>query len=383
MQIFRIVFFSGLLLIYTSKVYCQHYQLTPNDKVRRLDTAVPFLLINPDARLGGMGDAGMALGKDNNALASNPSKIAYIDYISGLSLSYSPRMKSLADNISLLYGSGIYKLNNNTFIGSSIRYISLGEFELTDSDSQPLGVFSPNEVAADVTYAKRFGESFSLGTTVRYIYSGLEKANIYDNSQPGSGSSFAVDISALYTNNTILLGKDAIVSFGANVSNIGTKIGNSSNGSKEFIPTMLKLGTAGSFIVDDFNMLSFAVDLSKLLVPSSPLVDLNGKIVSGKNPDRSVPAGIFGSFNDAPGGVSEELKEINIAVGAEYEYNSAFAIRAGYYYQNPLKGFNRYFTTGMGLKYNEFNIDLAYVVGKPQNNILANTLRFSLFYKIK
>jgi hypothetical protein len=177
-----------------------------------------------------------------------------------------------------------------------------------------------------------------------------------------------------------LFGKDAIVSFGANIANIGTKMSYINGGPKYFLPTNMKLGTATTFVIDDYSQFTFALDFNKLLVPTQPIRDSNGAILSGNDPDRSVPAGIFGSFSDAPGGFSEEIKEVSIAAGAEYWYNQQFALRAGYFYESPLKGDRRYLTVGAGLKYNIFNIDFAYLLADPQKSPLANTLRFSLLF---
>ena len=353
---------------------------TNGSQSNNVSTAVPFLLIIPDARAGSMGDAGVAVQPDANAMSINPSKLAFLDRPYGFSASYSPWLKSLVPDINLAYISGFYKLNDYSAIGSSLRYFSLGQIQLTDEGQQDLGVYSPNEFAFDVTYSRRFGEEFSLGTTLRYIYSNLTSGQFSAGQQTKPGTGFGVDVSGYYRKPTVLFNKDAIFSMGANFSNIGAKVGYVDGGSKYFLPTNLKLGAASTFIIDDYNQFTFALDFNKLLVPTQPIRDSNGKITSGKDPDRSVPAGIFGSFSDAPGGFSEELKEVSIAAGMEYWYNQQFALRAGYFYEAPEKGDRRYFTVGAGLKYNIFNIDFAYLLANPQKSPLANTLRFSLLF---
>ena len=353
---------------------------TNGSQSNNVSTAVPFLLIIPDARAGSMGDAGVAVQPDANAMSINPSKLAFLDRPYGFSASYSPWLKSLVPDINLAYISGFYKLNDYSAIGSSLRYFSLGQIQLTDEGQQDLGVYSPNEFAFDVTYSRRFGEEFSLGTTLRYIYSNLTSGQFSAGQQTKPGTGLGVDVSGYYRKPTVLFNKDAIFSMGANISNIGAKIGYVDGGNKFFLPTNLKLGAASTFIIDDYNQFTFALDFNKLLVPTQPIRDLNGKITSGKDPDRSVPAGIFGSFSDAPGGFSEELKEMSIAAGMEYWYNQQFALRAGYFYEAPEKGDRRYFTMGAGLKYNIFNIDFAYLLANPQKSPLANTLRFSLLF---
>lgn len=353
---------------------------TNGSEPNNIRVAVPFLLIAPDARLGSMGEAGVAVQPDANALGVNPSKLAFLNHKYGFAISYSPWLKSLVPDISLTYLSGFYKPDEKTTLGAALRYFNLGELQLTDINQQELGVYSPNEIAFDVTYARQLSESFSLGTSLRYIYSNLTSGQFSSGQQTKAGTAIAVDASAYFKKPTVLWGTDAIVSAGLNISNIGTKMSYSDSGDGQFLPTNLKIGGASTFLIDDFNQFTFALDFNKLLVPTQPVYDVDGKIIAGKDPNRSVPAGIFGSFSDAPGGFAEEMREINVAAGMEYWYNQQFAFRAGYFYESPQKGNRRYFTLGAGLKYNVFNIDIAYLLANAQKSPLANTLRFSLLF---
>lgn len=353
---------------------------TNGSQSNNIITAVPFLLITPDARAGSMGEAGVAALPDANAMSINPSKLAFLELPYGFSASYSPWLKSLVPDINLAYISGFYKINDQSTLGGSLRYFSLGQIQLTDANQQDLGIYSPNEFAFDATYSRRFGDEFALGTTGRFIYSNLSSGQFAAGQQTRAGKAFAVDVSAYYRKQTVMFGKDAIIGAGANFSNIGTKIGYVDGGEKFFLPTNMKIGGASTLIIDDYNQFTLALDFNKLMVPTQPIRDSNGKIISGRDPDRSVPAGIFGSFSDAPGGFSEELKEISISTGVEYWYNQQFALRAGYFYESPQKGDRRYVTLGAGLKYNIFNMDFAYLLANPQKSPLANTLRFSLLF---
>lgn len=353
---------------------------TNGSQSNNVSSAVPFLLITPDARAGSMGEAGVAIQPDANSMSINPAKLAFLEKPYGFSASYSPWLKSLVPDINLAYISGFYKLNDQSTIGGSLRYFSLGQIQLTDAGQQDLGIYSPNEFAIDATYAKRFGNEFSLGTTARFIYSNLTSGQFSAGQETKAGKAFALDVSAFYKKPTVLFGKDAILSAGLNISNIGTKMSYVDGGNEYFLPTNLKLGGASTFIIDDYNQFTFALDFNKLMVPTQPIRDSNGTIISGKDPNRSTLSGMFGSFSDAPGGFSEEMKEISIAAGAEYWYNQQFALRAGYFYETPEKGDRRYFTLGAGLKYNVFNIDFAYLIANPQKSPLANTLRFSLLF---
>ncbi|WP_421945787.1 type IX secretion system outer membrane channel protein PorV [Pedobacter sp.] len=353
---------------------------TNGSESNNIITAVPFLLITPDARAGAMGDAGVAILGDANSASINPAKLAFLEKPYGFSLSYSPWLKNLVPDINLAYVGGFYKLDDRNTIGASLRYFSLGQIQLTDINQQDLGIANPNELAFDVTFARNFGKEFSLGTSLRYIYSNLASGQFSSTGQVRAGSALGIDIAGLYKTPTTMFGKNAIVSAGANISNIGTKMSYSDGGENYFLPTNFKLGGASTIEIDDFNTFTFALDFNKLLVPTQPIYDSNNNIVKGKDPNRSVPAGIFGSFSDAPGGFSEELKEVGISTGFEYWYNQQFAIRGGYNYQSPQKGDSRYFTLGAGLKYNVFNIDFAYLIANAQTSPLANTLRFSLLF---
>ncbi|HEY0175630.1 MAG TPA: type IX secretion system outer membrane channel protein PorV, partial [Pedobacter sp.] len=238
----------------------------------------------------------------------------------------------------------------------------------------------PSEFAVDATYARRFGDSFSLGTTLRYIYSNITTGQFSTGQGSRPGKSLAVDVSGYFKQPTYWLGHDAILSAGINISNIGTKMSYSDAAESYFLPTNLKIGGAATFILDEDNELTAALDFNKLLVPTQPIYNTDGSIQSGKDPDRSVPAGIFGSFSDAPGGAGEELKEINIASGLEYWYMKKFALRAGYFYENPNKGDRRYFTMGTGVRYQSMELNFSYLLASSQNSPLANTLRFSLLF---
>ena len=344
-----------------------------------IQTAAPFLLIAPDARSGAMGDVGAAISADVNSMHWNPAKLAFVENRTGFSVSYTPWLRNLVPDIDLGYLAVYHQLDERNTIGGSLRYFSYGSIQLTDNSQQDIGIYSPNEFAVDGTFARKFGENFSLGTAVRYIRSSLSNGQ-FNGQEIRPASALAADVSAYFKNGTMLLGKDAEVAWGVNISNIGTKVNYSDAAEKSFLPTNLKIGGATTLNIDDLNKFTVALDINKLLVPTSPIRDENGNITSGKDPDRSVPSGIFGSFSDAPGGFSEEVKEINYSLGTEYWYNQQFAVRAGYFYENPTKGDRQYLTLGAGLKYNVFNLDFAYLLANQQKSPLAQTLRFSLIF---
>ncbi|MFD1257399.1 type IX secretion system outer membrane channel protein PorV [Mucilaginibacter terrae] len=341
-------------------------------------TAVPFLTISPDSRSGAMGDAGVALAPDVNANYWNPSKLAFIEGQDNASLSYSPWLRNLVSGINLAYLSYARKLDERNTIGLSMRYFNLGNIQLIDGGQNDQGTYSPNEFSIDGSFARKFGQNFSLGLTARYIHSGLTNGAVVNGQQTKSGNAIAADVSAYYTIPTRQFGKDAQMSFGANFSNLGTKMSFASNGQQYFLPANFRIGAADTWYLDNSSQFTLTLDLNKLMAPTPPIRDANGNVVSGYDDDRSIPAGIFGSFADAPGGFKEELKEISYAAGAEYGYNKQFFLRAGYFYENPSKGNRQYATLGAGFKYDIFNLDLAYLLATQQKSPLANTLRFTV-----
>jgi hypothetical protein len=356
-------------------------------QLNTITTAVPFLQITPDSRSGAMGDAGVALSPDANSIHSNPSKLAFIENDMGASLSYSPWLRNLVPDINLAYLTFFKRIDNRSAVGGSLRYFSLGEITFTDINAQAIGQFNPNEFALDFTYASKLSDYFSIGITGRFINSNLTQGQAESN----PGRAVSADVSAFYESDRFRLGDyNAVARAGANISNIGSKIAYTETADADFIPINMRLGAGLTLDLDDYNQLSFLFDINKLLVPTPPVYarnengDLifdsegNAVIAEGEDPDRGIASGMFGSFNDAPGGAQEEFRELNYSVGLEYWYDQQFAVRMGYFYEHPSKGDRQFFTAGLGLRLNVIGIDLAYLVGNAQRNPLANTVRLSL-----
>ena len=329
-----------------------------------IQTAVPFLLITPDSRSGALGEAGVALSPDANANFWNPAKLAFIESPDNVSVNYSPWLRSLIPDVTLSYLGYAHKLDERNTIGASIRYFNVGTIQSYDGFQNFQGNFISSEYSIDASFARTFGEEFSIGLTARYIRSNLSNGYSVSGVTAKPGNALAADVSLFYKTQAQQFGKDALFSFGANISNIGTKISYSNDGTKYFLPTNLKLGIADMVNLDDVNSVTFAFDINKLLVPTRP------------NSDASVPSGLFGSFSDAP--LSEEMQELSFSPGLEYWYNKLFALRVGYLYQNPNKGGLHYLTLGTGFKYEQFAFDFSYIAASQQSSPLANTLRFSL-----
>lgn len=278
------------------------------------------------------------------------------------------------------YLSGYYRANERNTVSASLRYFSMGDINFSDDYFQDLGVYSPNEAAIDLGYSLKLGPDFAIGGNIRYISSNLFGGGTV-NGNGGSGKAVAVDVSALHRSDITLAGAAAVLSFGLNLSNIGTKMTYRNTGQSYFLPANMKLGSALK-LGEGQNKLTLLLDFNKLMVPTQPVYDSSGNIVKGRNPDRSVPSGIFGSFSDAPGGLREELKELGISTGAEMSFRETFFLRAGYLYQHPEKANTSYLTLGLGVHYSSLSLDFSYLVGSGYNP-LRNTLRFGIQTKFR
>ena len=366
-------------------------------QLNTITTAVPFLQITPDSRSGALGDAGVALSPDANSTFWNAAKLAFVEDDVELSLSYSPWLRALVNDMSLSFLSGYKKLSKNQTIGGSLRYFTLGNITFTDEFGVTIRDFKPNEFSLDACFGQKFSQSFSGGIAIRYIYSNLTGGTSSNGVDTRPGMGVAADISVFYSKSRLNVGgKDARLNIGTNINNIGNKIRYTNTSEKtDFIPTNLKLGTAFTVNLDKYNQITALVDFNKLLVPTPPRYNLAGdSIKAGKDPNVGVATGIVQSFSDAPGDVTnegeiiegtvfkEELREINIGGGLEYWYDQQFAFRTGYFYENYTKGNRQFITLGAGLKYQVLTIDLSYLISTTQQNPLANTLRFSMRFAL-
>jgi len=342
-------------------------------KYNPISTAVPFLTISPDSRHGAMGDVGAATSPDANSQYLNPSKYAFTEGKFGFSLSYTPWLRQLVNDINLAYMAGYYRLNSNEVIATSLRFFSMGDITLTGQDQMATGTVSPSEFAFDVSYSRKLSDKFSGGVAMRYIRSDLSGgigAETYS-----AGNAFGTDVSFYYFNKWGGTGASKSIAAGINLSNIGSKISYDQGANKEFIPANMRIGTTFTNEFDDFNLFSISLDFNKLLVPTP-----TGEVDNTSN--KSVVSSIFGSFSDAPGGFKEEMQEFTISTGAEYWYNKQFALRTGYFYEPQNKGNRKFFTAGVGVKMNIAAIDFSYVIPVHRNSPLANTIRFTVLFDV-
>lgn len=373
-----------LMVLFALPAFAQKDQFNP------IYTGVTSISIAPDARAGALGDVGVATEPDANSQYWNPAKYPFSIARAGVSMSYTPWLRQLVSDIDLINLAGFYRIGDYSAVSASMTYFSLGEVFVENEMT-----IKPYEMAVDVAYSRMLSETFSAAIALRYIHSDLQY-NYAEDMTPGSA--FAADI-AMYYNNYLFLGdRECLLGLGLNASNIGTKISYDDGATNEFIPTNLRLGASLLIPIDEYNTISFSADLNKLMVPTRPtysqFLSENG-YEQGDNSyyseyqtwlestgynDVSPISGIFKSFSDAPGGFSEELKEIYGGVGIEYCYNQQFSLRGGYHYENEYKGNRKYFTVGAGFRMSVFSLDAAYLISTAQSNPLDQTLRFSLSF---
>ena len=375
---------SALLFLSTGIMAQSVTETDLKNALNPLQTAVPFLTIAPDARGGSMGDAGAATTPDINSQFWNPAKYAFVESKIGVSFTYTPWLKNLIDDINLSYLAGYYKFRPDQTLSASLRYFSFGGISFTDDKGTPVKNFSPNELSFDVGYSRLFGKTVSGAIVFRYIRSDLTGGYTSSGGTANAGQAYATDIAVYYQEPIRIGDKKGEMALGVNISNIGSKLSYSQDQKKDFIPTNLKLGGRATAFLDQYNKVSLIVDFNKLLVPTPPIRDKDGNVIKGKENDVSVTKGIFQSFNDAPGGFDEEIKEIAYSIGGEYTYANQFSARGGYYHESEMKGNRKYYTIGAGVKYNYFTLDFAYLIpASGRNNPMANTVRFSLKFELE
>ena len=363
-------------------IFAQSKSISTSD-INTINTAVPFLRISPDARSGAMGDVGIALSPDASATYWNAAKLAFIDKDMGASITYTPWLKQLVNDIYLAHLSFYKKVDKNQTIATSLRYFSLGSITFTDAYGATLSNYNPKEFAWDLSYARLLSKHLSVAISGRFIYSNLAAGFSVSQVQITAAKGGAVDM-GMYYKKDVKLGKDmkGLWALGLNITNLGTKISYTSSASnKDYLPANIGIGTALKMELDKFNTLELALDINKLLVPTPNTAD---STQAWKY--YSPLEGAIKSFGDAPGGFKEELKEIYYSFGAEYWYDKQFAVRTGIFYEDATKGGRFYATAGVGVKYNVFGINFSYLVPAFHSNKvlsrspLDNTLRFGLLF---
>ena len=351
-----------------------------------ISTAVPFMIIAPDARSAGMGDIGVSTSPDVYSMHWNPAKYAFIEDDFSVGLAYSPWLRKLVPDMNIAYLAVSKRMSDKSAIAGSLKYFSLGEINFRGPSNEDLGTYSPNEFAFDLCYSRKLGDYLSAAVAGRFIYSHLTQG-VTNYSR--AAWSVAADVAVYYQRPVYFSSIDGDFSWGVAITNMGSKMSyTNANSRTDFVPTNLRLGPTLKLNIDEYNSIALSVDINKLLVPTPPIYDSTGlNILEGKDPNVSMIQGMIQSFYDAPGGFSEEMKEFTWSIGAEYWYNKMFAVRAGYFHESQMKGNRKYLTFGAGLRYNVFAIDVSYLV--PMNNKansgtnpLEGTLRFNLAFNI-
>ena len=390
----KYLLFSGLFALF---VFPVHADEDGKNMFNPLTTGVTTLGIAPDARGGSMGDLGVATDPDVNSQYWNPSKYAFAYSSAGVSVSYTPWLRKLVNDINLAYVAGYWKFGGNDLqaLSASLRYFSLGSVPTYDNNGVLQNTVNPYEMAIDLGYSRKLSSSFSMGVVFRFIYSDMGFGGLSSAEDMSGAAAFAADISGYQTVYPIIGRSECQFSWGFNISNIGSKVSYDGGTNSSCLPTNLRLGFSFLFPIYDYNTLSINFDANKLLVPAAPRqsdytyedeygntqydTEAYNRAKDKFNNTGSI-SGIFKSFSDAPGGFKEELREIYFSTGLEYSYNRRFFVRAGYYYENKYKGNRQYATFGAGFSLNVFSLDAAYVLATAQSSPLDQTMRFTLSF---
>lgn len=361
-----------------------HAQITigngnSNDYLNTVTTAMPFLRMTPDARSGGMGDVGIATSADVNSIYWNASKLVFVDddKPSAISFNYAPFSDNLIKGIYLANLNGYQKLSDKSFLSSSLRYLSLGNMSFTGTGV--INDFHAREFAFDVAYSRKIFDNFSAGINMKYLYSNIPTIQFNNGVQIKPSQAIAGDLSFFYTNKFESVGKSTELGLGLNISNIGNKITYTNSVEKDYLPTNLGIGVSYGINLNEYNKITLAVDLNKLMVPTPDTSDIQPQNGIPDFREQNVFSGMINSFSDAPYGFNEELHEITISTGIEYRFDNKFAVRTGYFYEHATKGGRQFYTLGTGVHYNAFGIDFSYLIPTQNNqNPLDDIFHLSL-----
>jgi len=365
---------------FSNQIKAQNSLVNTDNSKRAIRIAMPFMLIPPEAKAAGMGDVGAATNADAFSAYWNVAKLAFIKEEAGFSISHVPWEQDFTQETSLSYTTGYYRFDENQTIAISLNYFNRGSFDITNNMGHSVTTLNPHEYVLALSYARKLSDNLSLGLTGKFIYSHLAP-DILNSTQmePFIGNTGAVDIGVYYSKEFSTNMKEWSYSFGLQIENIGPKMSYISQIDEEFLPANLRLGTAISTTIGFFHKITLACDFSKLLVPSPPIVDSNGEVVKGVNPNEvGVISSLFTSFADAPSGMREEFEEVSTSVGFEYSYDNVFMARVGYTSQNPQKGNRTYLTFGVGTRFKFLSFDLAYLFNSSKSVVdTGERMRFS------
>ena len=390
MTVFRTLTVAPALLLLAASA-----ALAQTTDLHTTTTAVPILTLSPDARGAALGDAGVATSPDANAAFYNPGKLGFVDYKYAVSPSFSPWLRQITDDMSLSYLSGYAKVTERGALSASLLYFDLGNIDYRDGNNLPNGNFNPKEYAVTVSYGQKLGDNFGVGVSARYVRSNLIGG--YSGSDAAPGNSFAADLGAFYSKDATIGTGVYNLAFGLSLSNIGNKMVYRDAANPSFLPTTLRLGTALTREIDQYNKITLAIDATRLLVPTPYYEDLLPSTASAA--DRSaqlarikqeninrqqagIISGIFNSFSDSPEGFKGFAQTINLHTGLEYWYDNKIAARVGYFYENPHNGARQYLSFGLGARLSVFGVDGTYLVPNSQANPLAQTIRVSLHFNL-
>lgn len=348
-----------------------------NRQPRTITTAVPFLLISPDSRAGGMGEANVAIADNAAAMFWNP---AGLGFQRGMDFNFTHANWLPAFNADLFYDNLTMKRyipGYGTF-GLGVTYLNLGETEIRTAQNVAAGVIKSYEFAITGSYGVQIARTFAVGTSVRFIRSALTNVGAGSEQGSGIGTSIAFDLALLWKPQFSGYFADRL-SFGLNISNIGPKMTYIDEAQADPLPTNLKVGFAYKILNDKFNSLTLAADFNKLLVNRvTPIIgqDTLGNPIFG----RPKVDNVFQAMISSWGGNSGGLRSFTMGVGVEYWYGAPqlLALRAGYFYEDPEFGGRRYLTFGAGVRYAAFGVDFSYLNSVEETHPLDGTVRLSL-----
>ncbi|HSL88177.1 MAG TPA: PorV/PorQ family protein [Ignavibacteriaceae bacterium] len=342
------------------------------------EAAVPFLLLAPDSRAGGIGESGTGLADNSAAIFWNPAGVAFLTGTE-INITHSNWLPQF--NLDLFYDYLTFRHYMEEIDGSilaSFTYMNYGEFVRTSElGPDPIGVFRSFDAALTLGYATKLSTDWGIGFNFRVIHSRLADKPAGEEQGSGVATTVSFDIAAMWRPERLIIpftdedigGK---LSIGVNLSNLGPKITYIDQDQADPIPTNFRLGFAYKVIDSEFNNLIYTLDFAKLLVSRDGATS------------KQFYEAIFAAWADES--FSEELRDINTSMGLEYWYGTPgdflFALRTGFFYEDPDKGNRKFVTFGAGIRYDMYGFDFSYLTTSMfkdgENHPLNDTLRFTV-----
>jgi hypothetical protein len=284
--------------------------------------------IQPGGRQNGLGGAGVALAEDATGVTWwNPAGLGFAKK-AAVQVTYAQLVPGLADDVTYNYASFVQPMQGWGAFGVGFVFLSYGESEGTDPGGNPTGTFSSYEFSPALYYGTRLLPDLSVGASLKWI-----RIQLAPGSQQGVGSTFGVDLAALYRI------APARLNLGVNMQNLGPSVTFLNEDQASPLSRNVKVGMAWDAVASKEFRMMVAADFNQSLVTDG-----------------------FYTWNG----------------GAELRYADQIAGRIGYYY-DPL-GEIQDLTYGIGIGWKGLTLDWG-SIPQARNSNLDNVQKITIGYR--